>query len=77
MNVISRIIGALVALALTKLGGWLGVEFTDADTQTVTLWLVTAFTVLYGIAHPLLRSWLVRLTGKGARVSDDAGDVKP
>lgn len=64
MNVLSRIIAALVALALTKLGAWLGVEFTDADTQSVTLWLVTALVALYGILHPLVRARLLAWRGK-------------
>lgn len=67
MNVISRILGALVALALAKIGQWLGLEFTETDVQTVTMWMVAGFTVLYGIAHPLIRSRLVALTGRGAR----------
>lgn len=71
MNVLSRILGALVALALAKLGQWLGVTFTDADVADVTLWMVAVFTALYGLAHPLVRSRIVAWTGKGARVEDN------
>jgi hypothetical protein len=60
MNVLSRILATLVALALSKLGTALGMEFTEADREAVTLWAVALFTVLYGVAHPIIRTQLVK-----------------
>lgn len=74
MNVISRIIGALVSVALSWIGARLGIEFTEADHQTVTIAAAGLVTLVYGVLHPIIRSRLVAWTGKGTRVADD---VKP
>ena len=60
MNVLSRILATLVALALTRVGSALGIEFTDADRESVTLWAIAAFTVIYGTFHPIIRTQLVK-----------------
>lgn len=71
MNVISRIIAVLVASALSWVGLKLGIEFSPEDYANATLWATGALVALYGILHPVIRSQLVRLTGKGARPGDN------
>lgn len=71
MNVIARLIGALVSGLLTWVGIRLGVEFTPEDHAAATTMAVTIGVGLYGLIHPVVRSRLVAWTGKGARAQDN------
>lgn len=79
MNVLSRIIGALVTSLLTWIGLRLGLTFSPEDHAALTALVVGLVVSIYGIVHPLVRSWLVRRfphLGDDRRITD-APEVKP